>query len=101
MSEHEVKKALSKEGGKKKKEHVHGVHVRRAAGGGYIARHEMADEEGNPSGNAAPEHVINDPEALQAHMQEHMGDQPAAGAAPAPGAGAGGEPDGDEAPQAA
>ena len=58
------------------------MHIRRATGGGFIARHDLADEAGNPAGGAAPEHVLPDMDAAQAHLDDHMGDQPAAGEAP-------------------
>lgn len=92
-TEEKVKTALGREdgGGGKKKTHVHGMHIRRAANGGFIARHEMADEDGNPAIDAgANEHIIPDMDAAHDHLDAHMGDQPAAGdqqaAAPAAGA---------------
>ena len=82
MQEHErgaVMGALSKgkKGGKSK---VASIHVRRAASGGFIARHEMEQGKGEDAGTggAAEEHIMPDMPSLQAHMASAMGDQPAA-----------------------
>lgn len=101
-AEKKIKEALGREdkGHSGGKHHVHEMHVRRAAGGGYIARHDMADESGAPAnmlgGGASPEHILPDADALHAHMDEHMGDQPAMGEAPPPPGGAPGGDGGEE-----
>ncbi len=59
-------------GGKKGKHKVVGMHVRKGASGGYIARHETEDKEGMPG--PSPEHVMPDMAALHDHMDQHMGD---------------------------
>ncbi len=75
-----IKKALgSKNGGRKL--HTHGVHYERAGNGGVIAhvhRHTGAPG-GDHSHHHTEEHVLSDPAAAAEHLQEHMGDQPAAG----------------------
>jgi len=91
-----IKHALDGKGRKAGKTHTHGVHYERAANGGYIAHvHKHHGKGPHSEGHShSEEHVIPDAEAQQAHFQEHMGDQPAAGempgAAPAP------EPEGAE-----
>jgi hypothetical protein len=90
-TEEKVKHALGREDGedREKKHHVHGMHIRRAHNGGFIARHELADEDGNPAeGQATQEHILPDMDSAHAALDQHMGDQPAAGAA--------GEPQGEE-----
>lgn len=59
---------------------AHSIHVRRGKSGGFIAHHHHAPD---ADGMTPPpdEHVIPDIGALQAHMQDQMGDQPPA---PAP-----------------
>ena len=59
--------------GKGKGRRVHAVHVRRAASGGYIVRHES--DGGGTGKDAYPEeHVMPDMAALQQHMQGALGD---------------------------
>jgi hypothetical protein len=58
---------------KTKKRKVKDMHIRRAASGGYIAKHP------NDQGSLMHEdpdlhHALPDMGALQAHMQDHMGD---------------------------
>lgn len=99
--EHEVRKALGGKGGKKEgaKLHTHGVHYERASNGGIIAH--VHRHTGTPGGDHTPhhteEHVLPDAATAQDHMQENLGDQPAAGemqpqqaAAPPPDPAAGG-----------
>ena len=69
-------------GGKKKgPTHTHGVHYERAANGGHIAHVHKHHGKGPHSEGFShtEEHVLPDNEAMHAHMDEHMGDQPAVG----------------------
>jgi hypothetical protein len=80
-------------GGKGKKLHAHEMHIRHADNGGYIARHELRDKNGNPPADGQKSSIETqhpDMAALQAMIQEHM-QQNAQGQ---PGAA---EPDDDEA----
>lgn len=89
-----------KPAGKKheKKLHTHEMHIKRADHGGHIVHHHMRDEDGNEAGTQTA--VVPDNEALGQHVQDAMGDQPAAGegappqTAPDPAAAAGGAPGG-------
>lgn len=88
-------KSGAHKGGKHK---VTGMHVRKGASGGYMAKHQTEDEEGQPG--PSPEHVLPDMAALHDHMDQHMGDgggdaeaenegaPPAGGAGPGAGAAA-------------
>src|SRR5271170_1775267 len=82
MKEAKVKKALGKEdGGKKKgegKRHVREMHLRRAANGGYIARHDMEPGEDGEMPQSE-DHILPDMAAVHDHMDEHMGDGQDAG----------------------
>ncbi len=49
------------------------VHVRRAASGGYIVRHEGGGT-AKDSGPGGEEHVVPDMAALQQHLQGALGD---------------------------
>jgi len=77
-------------GGKKSKKskknmrHVHEMHIRHAANGGYIAKHDIKNDQG---GMDNEEHAIPDLQTLQAHVGDHMdqSQMPAPGAAAAPG----------------
>ena len=68
-------------GGKGKKLHAHEVHVRRTAEKGkYIAMHKLADKHGNPPTDgqrAEAEYPLSSPEEMLAHLQQHMGSEPA------------------------
>jgi hypothetical protein len=82
--EHEAaRKALGGKEGHEKgaKLHTHGVHYERAGNGGLIAH--VHRHTGMPGGEHAhhhtEEHVLPDADAAQEHLEEHMGDQPAAG----------------------
>jgi hypothetical protein len=89
MADHEIKRALGGKGTGKL--HTHSVHYERADNGGlhaHVARHTS-----DGAHHHTEHHVLADPEDAVAHMQEHLGDQPAIGAAP-PDAG-GGAPGGD------
>lgn len=83
-SEHEIHRALGGKPGKKPPTHTHGVHYERASNGGYVAHvHKHHGKGPHSEGHShSEEHVIPDKEALAAHMDEHMGDQPAAGEMP-------------------
>lgn len=85
-------RAKSAMGGKKssKKSHgkhkVHRMHIRRSANGGYIAEH-MGEPSEDGMMPPTEEHTLPDISALQQHVGDNMGDQPAAAAAaPAPAA---------------
>lgn len=83
--------AVREKAKKTEKRHVHKMTIERARSGGHIVHHEMrggAEGEGSDGGN----HVLPDNDALHAHIDQHMGDQPAAGEGEEPGA--------DAAPQA-
>lgn len=57
---------------------AHEMHIKRAHGGGYVVTHHKAKK--HPMDDSDPEtHVVPDAEALQAHVQGAMGDQPPAG----------------------
>lgn len=70
---------------KQRKLHTHEVHVRRGHKGGYIARHEMHDADGNAD-HKQPEYPLADEAAMLAHVKEHMGGAPAVDPAAAAGA---------------
>lgn len=78
------KSALGGSRGKSKKSggsKPHSIHVRRAKSGGFVAtHHHKPDFEG--AMQESDEHVLPDIQSLQAHMQDQMGDQPAAPVAP-------------------
>lgn len=62
--------------GRGHKLHTHHLHIRKTANGGYIARHELADADGNPPQDgqrAEMEYALPDKAALLAHVDEHMG----------------------------
>ena len=57
--------------------HTHEMHIRRGTKGGYIAKHDLADQNGQPptdGQNPNAEYPIASPSDLQAHVAEHMGD---------------------------
>lgn len=56
----------------------HEIHVRRAHGGGFIAKHHKKHKPGEDM-EEPQEHVIPDMDQLQAHLQDNLGDQPPAG----------------------
>lgn len=65
--------------GKGRKLHTHHMHIRKAANGGYIVRHELADGDGNPPQDgqrAEMEYAIPNKAALMAHVDEHTPDGP-------------------------
>lgn len=71
------------------KRHVHKMEIERGANGGHVVHHEMrGGKEGEPS-RTGP-HVIANNDELHDHVDEHMGDQPAAGEGEMPG---GADPD--------
>src|SRR6185312_3291057 len=59
------------------------IHVRRAHGGGFIAKHHKKRKPGEMD-EEPQEHVIPDIDQLQQHIADNMGDQPPAGEGPAP-----------------
>lgn len=82
MAEKESRAKAVMSGGKKKskkkskskggKHHVHKMHIRHAANGGYIVEHEaLPSTDGSPQG-PNPEHALPDMESLQAHVGENM-----------------------------
>jgi hypothetical protein len=50
------------------------ITIRRGHKGGFIAKHRLEDKQGNQHYGVEPEFPLMDMKALQAHMQEHMGD---------------------------
>lgn len=64
-----------KKSGSKSSSHAHSMHVKRGHRGGFIAVHHSGPED---PGGADQEHPLPDMAALQAHMQDSMGDQPPA-----------------------
>jgi hypothetical protein len=83
----------------KEKRHVDEMHIKRGAKGGFVVHHDMKGGEKEHEEKRTGPHVIANADDLHDHIDEHMGDQPAAGegeapggadpaaAAPAPGAG--------------
>ena len=68
------KKSKSKSKGKKK--HVHEMHIRHSANGGYIAKHVPppgADQMQGPE-----EHTLPDMDSLASHVQDNMASPPPA-----------------------
>lgn len=84
--DHGISKALDGKKAKKSPTHTHGVHYERAHNGGYIAHvHKHHGKGPHSEGHSHTEkHVIPSHEDMQAHMEEHMGDQPEAGEMEAP-----------------
>lgn len=75
METKEVKRIL---GGRGKKMHVHDMHLRRTQNG-YIAKHNLTDQHGNPPQDgqrSEEEYNLSNPEELASHVQKHMGAQP-------------------------
>lgn len=69
----QVKKTL---GGKGRKMHTHEIHLKRLEDGKVLARHTLADRQGNPPQDgqrSEKEFALNSPEELAAHIQQHMG----------------------------
>jgi hypothetical protein len=64
---------------KGQKLHTEGMHIRRTANKGYVAKHELADKHGRPPTDGQkpdPEYALANHAALQAHVAEHMGPLP-------------------------
>lgn len=83
----EKKGEQGRESAKTKKAKVHRMEIERADGGGYIVHHhheQPKDKEGMSEHRPMTKHVVADADDLADHVQEHMGDQPAAGEAPEP-----------------
>jgi len=83
-----VKEALSSE---KPKLHAHRVEYERSENGGFHARVHMHHKKAPHEPHHVQHHIVPTQEALQAHMQQQMGDQPDVQVP------SGAEPDGDEA----
>lgn len=71
----------------------HEMHIKRAHGGGFIVKHHHKTDPMTGMTPDSEDHVVADPEQLQQHVADNMGDQPPAGTpmpqpqAPAPQAG--------------
>ena len=66
-------------GGKGAKLHAEGMHIRRTANKGFIAKHELRDKKGNPpmdGQRGEAEYSLADKAALLKHIEEHMQDEP-------------------------
>jgi len=67
-------------GGKSKpKSSAHEIHIKRAHGGGFIAKHHKKKKAGQIQDEEPQEHVLADLDQLKQHMDDHLGDQPPAG----------------------
>ena len=75
-----------KSSSKKSKHKVHKMHITRGASGGFSVEHEAppSDDGSMPMGPGEGPHVVSDIDAMKQHLQDHMGDQPAAPSSPAP-----------------
>jgi hypothetical protein len=60
----------------------HEIHIKRAHGGGFIAKHHKKKKAGQLMDEEPQEHVLADLDQLKQHMDDHMGDQPPAGQGP-------------------
>jgi hypothetical protein len=69
------KKAKKKSKGKKKS--VKEMHIRHAANGGYIVKHDLEKDSGGMP-QEAEEHQVGDMNELQDHVADHMAEQPQA-----------------------
>lgn len=59
--------------GKKGGKHVHEMHIRHAANGGYIARHDFKQQPGAQQQPQEPEeHALPDMNSLSQHVQDNM-----------------------------
>lgn len=79
MAEHAIKKALSGKRGKEEKGrklHTHAVRYERAHNGGFHAHVERHTDEGP---HHTEHHVLANADDAAQHLQDHLGDQPAAG----------------------
>jgi hypothetical protein len=64
-------------GGKGKKLHTEALHLRRTKNAGYIAKHELADKNGNPPTDgqrSSEEYSLANKAEMLAHLDKHMGD---------------------------
>jgi hypothetical protein len=71
-AEDSAAKALASKGSKL---HTHEMHIRRGTKGGYIVRHDLADQNGMPPSDgqsASAEYPIANAADLGAHVDEHM-----------------------------
>ena len=65
-------------GGAGKKLHTHEIHLRRTKNKGYIAKHDLADKNGNPPTDgqrSSAEYSLANKAQMLAHMEQHMGDE--------------------------
>lgn len=58
-----------------KQHKVAGIHVRKGHAGGYIARHDLEDSDGNSYHGKSPEFPLASMAAVHKHMDEHMGEE--------------------------
>jgi hypothetical protein len=68
-----AKRALSSRG---KRLHTHEMHVRRTNNGGFIARHDLRDRNGQPPNDGqsdSAEYGLADQAALAEHIGQHFG----------------------------
>lgn len=87
-----AKKSKSKKSHKKSHKKVKEMHIRHAANGGYIVKHDFANKPGDAEMAEPEEHQVGDLDQLHDHLDEHM-QQPGeeeAQAPPAPPAGGAG-----------
>jgi hypothetical protein len=62
-------------GGKGKNLHTHEMHIRHSDNGGYIAKHDLADKDGNhptDGQKSSKEYTHSNIKELLAHVQQHM-----------------------------
>lgn len=74
-AEQAASKVLASKGSKL---HTHDFHLRRGTKGGYIAKHDLADENGQPpqdGQSATAEYPLANEAAMLAHVKEHMGEE--------------------------
>jgi hypothetical protein len=89
--ESRAKSAMGGKSGKRTGKPVHHMHIRRGKSGGFVVEHPNQNSAAQMMSGAdsGPEqHSVPDLQALHAHLDSHMGDQPAAGTQPEEGEGA-------------
>jgi hypothetical protein len=67
-----AEKALASKGSKL---HTHQMHIRRGTKGGYIAKHDLADDDGNPpqdGQSSTAEYPLGSHQAMMEHVAENM-----------------------------
>ena len=62
--------------GSRKGPAVSGMHIRRAANGGFVVRHEYDNSNAGPSYMLPTEHVFKHHRDLQTHVTTHFGGAP-------------------------